>query len=160
MFRTVVRIMALAVFAASGAQAAAPPPVEAFGNLPAVFMPSLSPDGKHLATIQPIDGRPSVFTWTLGAPKGTLPRIGRDDKNYVASIRWANSDRLLVTLNGNFVTDFGYRSRMTAWYRTVSVDTNGENAAVMFSDALWRSINTSASSFNDADVGDPQHVYM
>jgi len=36
-----------------GAAAAAPPPVEAFGSLPAFSSARLSPDGKHLAVVQP-----------------------------------------------------------------------------------------------------------
>jgi hypothetical protein len=35
------------------------PPVEAFGQLPFITQTELSPDGKHFAGIQTLDGKPA-----------------------------------------------------------------------------------------------------
>jgi dipeptidyl aminopeptidase/acylaminoacyl peptidase len=147
---------ALALFGAGIVQAA--PAVEAFGALPAVSQPSLSPDGKHLAAIQPMGGRPGVLIWTMGAPKGTAPKSVGDSQGLITSIHWAGNERLLVTTNLN--AHARGQHQMFAWYRTVSVDTDGNDAVPMFSDARWRSVNTSASEIVDLDSPDPLHIYM
>jgi len=48
--------------------ASSAPPVEAFANLPLVRGMQISPDGKYVAVIQPIDGRPVVTIYDLTAP--------------------------------------------------------------------------------------------
>jgi acetyl esterase/lipase len=148
-----------ALLHAAGAQAGevAHPPVEAFGDLPLAAQPQLSPDGKHFATIQSIRGRPAAVIYTVGAPKDAVPRMAGSSANIVVGIQWAKNDRLFVTVNAN---EKGGTDRVHAWFRTVSIDAETNESAMLFSDSVWRDANTSASVVDDIDLDDPDHVYM
>ncbi len=54
-----------------GSAACAAPPVEAFGDLPAIAHVHLSPDGKHFAAVEPVDGRPVVMVYDVNAAAGS-----------------------------------------------------------------------------------------
>lgn len=134
------------------------PPAEAFGTLPQIRSPSLSPDGKHLATIQVYRGRPSAVIRTLD-PAGVTPVIIPYDKGYIVDVKWASNTRLLVTVNLNAQT-WG-DSQINPWYRTAAVDADGGNMVSMFSDQRdAKSINYSASGILDLDLDDPDSIYM
>ena len=94
-----VAVSAIA-FAASGASAesARPlPPVEAFGRLPFFADPHLSPDGKYLAAIQDLNGRPAVAIYQMNTANVGEPEIIPDDGHWIASaISWAKNDRLII----------------------------------------------------------------
>ena len=137
--------------------AAGTPDVAAFGSLPMVSQPHLSPDGTHLAVIQSFNGRPAAVIYATDAPKGTQPKVVSNSKDTIWSIAWAKNDRLLITVNGSNVQG---SSRATQWYRTLSVDADGDNPAMMFANSVWRDVNTSTSVVSDLDLDDPTHVYM
>jgi dipeptidyl aminopeptidase/acylaminoacyl peptidase len=80
---------------AASAAIAAPPPVEAFGNLPAISHVHLSPDGKHFAAVEPVDGRPVVMVYDVNAAPDSKP-IGFDEPGGIPiDVYWANDDRLI-----------------------------------------------------------------
>ncbi len=134
------------------------PSVEVFGELPQIRQPSLSPDGKHLATIQVYKGRPGAVIRTLD-PAGQPPVIIPYDQGYIVSALWANNDRLLVTVNMN--AQMWVDTQVNAWYRTASMDSKGQNAVSMFSDQRdAKTINRSASSIVDLNLDDPDNIYM
>ncbi len=60
-------VLAGALVCAGTTGASARPPVEAFGSLPFLSQPQLSPDGKHFAGIQELDGKPAAVIYTVGA---------------------------------------------------------------------------------------------
>jgi dipeptidyl aminopeptidase/acylaminoacyl peptidase len=151
--------LALLLSAPCPAQApapAAPPPVEAFGRLPVLAQPSLSPDGKHLATIKPYNGRSVAVIYDLSDPTAK-PVILPLDEGFIVGVQWANNDRLLVTINLNKGM-LGYD--MIAWYRTVSADTKGKNFTVLFKNNKDIDYNPSASNILDLDLDDPDHIFM
>ena len=130
------------------------PPVEAFGNLPLVSQPRLSPDGKHIAMIQPLDGRPAVVIYTVDAPPGTRPAGVKDSSGIIESAEWANNDRLLVL---TLVS----RSRVgeaESIYRALSVDATGNNQVELFKNS--GTLKGSAAEVADLDIDDADHVFM
>ena len=148
-----------ALLLALGSQAArANPPAEAFGSLPLGSAPALSPDGKHFALIQSLHGRPAAVIYDLAAPAGTDPKVISDDKALIVGIHWAKNDRLLITLNMNVKA--GDDIKVKAWYRLISVDANGGNMVLMFSNSAWRDMNYQAAHVVDYDLDDPKYVYM
>jgi dipeptidyl aminopeptidase/acylaminoacyl peptidase len=157
--RTCAAMIGLIFVTAASAQTSPPthPPVEAFGTLPAMMRPSISPDGKHVATIQPYSGKPIARIFTLdplGVPAVNLP-IG---DGYIEDVMWANNDRLLIRININ--QDL-FRQGVDAWYRLVSTDVTGKTFAMMFSDRpKSRDVNNDASIVLDLAEEDPDHIYM
>ncbi len=140
------------------AETPAPPPIEAFGDLPFAAQPALSPDGKHLALIQNLHGRPAVVIYTLDAPRGSTPKIVADPDALIVDASWAKNDRLLITINANMKADGD--TKIQSWFRTMSVDADGANSAMMFGNSTWRDYNYSAASVADFDLDDAGHVYM
>jgi dipeptidyl aminopeptidase/acylaminoacyl peptidase len=133
------------------------PPVEAFGTLPEVSEPSLSPDGKHLATINVYQGRPIAVIHTL-EPTGVKPVGLPYAEGFIVGVKWANNDRLLITVNLNKRV---WGDNMNPWFRTVSVDSKGQNGVTLFSNkGDTRNMNYSASEISDLAPEDPDHVYM
>jgi dipeptidyl aminopeptidase/acylaminoacyl peptidase len=133
------------------------PPVEAFGTLPAAAEPSLSPDGKHLALIKVRNGRPVAVIYTLD-PAGVAPVVMPDEDGFIVGVQWANNDRLLITINVNMQI---IGDDVNPWFRTVSVDTHGQNGVTMFSNMTEaRDRNYSGSSVVDLAPDDPNHIYM
>jgi len=76
------------------APSAAPPPVEAFAQIPFLSTPLLSPDGTRVAARLAIEGREFVGIWTLGAPRDEPPRMIQVSN--LESFWWAGDQRLLV----------------------------------------------------------------
>jgi dipeptidyl aminopeptidase/acylaminoacyl peptidase len=132
------------------------PPVEAFGSLPLVSLPRLSPDGKHIAMIQPIEGRPAVAIYTVGAPPGTPPAGVRDSTGVIDRIEWANDDRLLV------IASIAGKMNGVAenWSRVISVDSAGNDPVSMFKNADARLAGGWTSTISGFDIDDPGHVFM
>ncbi|MDR3528707.1 MAG: S9 family peptidase [Rhizomicrobium sp.] len=132
------------------------PSIEAFATLPAADAPSLSPDGKHLALIQVLAGRPAATIWKLGETKPQL--IIPFDDGFIVGAVWANDHRILVTINTN---EKVYGEDVTPWLRTASIDIDTRQLIIMFSDKQdARDYNYSASTIIDRTPDDPDHVYM
>jgi dipeptidyl aminopeptidase/acylaminoacyl peptidase len=161
--RHAVRAMACAAagfFFAGTAAAQTPvnhPPVEAFGNLPGMLQPSISPDGKHVATIQPYNGRPVARIFTLDPP-GTPPVTMPMEDGFIKSVQWASNDRLLIEVN---VNQDVFHEGVVSWYRLFSCDAQGKNFAMMFADRKKsRDVNNNAAIVSDLAVEDPNYIYM
>jgi len=133
------------------------PPVEAFGTLPMISDPALSPDGAHLALIQARKGRPVATIWTLDPPSG-VPVILPYEEGFIDNVRWANNHRLLVRINLNARV---WGDNVNPWHRTVVIDPDASNAVVLFSNQQnARDFNYSASHVTDLAPDDPNHIYM
>src|SRR3954471_19106757 len=93
-----------AVFAAAilfGFSAAAEPPgADAFGSLPRVNFGRLSPDGKHLAVIRPVDGREKIAIYDL-TKKDASPYIVGMDGALAADMVWKGNDRVIGIFHAN-----------------------------------------------------------
>jgi len=131
--------------------------VEAFGNLPSMSDPAISPDGRHVALIQAYKGRPVATVWTLDQP-GVQPLVLPYDDGFISSVRWANNRRLLITINTNARV---MGDNVNPWFRTVTIDIETKESAVLFSNKKdARDINYSASRIADLAPNDPDNIYM
>jgi dipeptidyl aminopeptidase/acylaminoacyl peptidase len=142
----------------ASSHAAALPPLEAFGRLPNLDAPKLSPDGKHLAVIRSLRGRPAAVIYDLGATEKVDPKVVSDQSGIIVDVEWAKNDRLLITINMN--EKAGGDTKVHSWYRTISVDTSGSNMVMLFANSVWRDLNYSAASVIDYDLNDPDSVFM
>lgn len=109
-----VLLAAAGFFAASvGAESY---PVEAFGTLPLLEDPLLSPTGMHMAARMNVEGKPVVGIVNLqNRDQGMkLIRIG---EHRVRWYRWAGPDRLLISLRMKATIDGfdGYASRLVVY---------------------------------------------
>ena len=91
----------LLLFAAPAVAADAPPPLipaEAFGALPFLSAPDISPDGRHLVAGSVVAGKKAVLLADLDAPDFGVSDTPLADKVDVLSVRWAGNHRVLISL--------------------------------------------------------------
>ena len=81
---------------AAGAARPALVPVSTYAEEPVLSRPSLSPDGRSIAAHLTIDGKAEIVVFPADDPSGARKRIGLG-KLGVAELRWAGSNRLLLT---------------------------------------------------------------
>ena len=67
-----------------------------FGALPRLVNPDLSPDGTHIAALEPVDGRFALVVRAVAVPEKTIVAFRDRDAN-IDGFRWATATRLLVT---------------------------------------------------------------
>ncbi len=140
-----------------GSAVAAPPPVEAFGSLPAFSAARLSPDGKHLAVVQPLNRESAIAIYEV-ADLSKPPHMVAVPDAVADGVDWPNNDRVICTfrLNQKEV----YNKNVYQWARSVSVDVNGRNEAVMLNNWKKLKYNFGGSAIVDQPPEDPNHVYM
>lgn len=81
------------------AEAASGPPIEAFARLPAVQGPALSPDGRHLALLQPHEGRYQPVLLALdksGRPVQRLRIEPGEEMIDILGVAWSGDRWLLI----------------------------------------------------------------
>jgi dipeptidyl aminopeptidase/acylaminoacyl peptidase len=147
-------IVLAALLAACAARAN--PPVEAFGSLPFMSQPSLSPDGAHFAVMQSVSGKPVVVIYKVNARAGEEPTVIAPKDWIVTGLDWLKSDRLAVYVKVNKKFD----QMMHTWTRAVSVDLQGNGAAMLMKDNPYFNNNTSTARIFDFDLDDPDSVFM
>lgn len=146
----------------ASAQTVNHPPVEAFGRLPNVDQPQLSPDGEHVAMLQYYQGRPVLSIYTVGAPAGATPAITKSGDWVIAYLRWAKNDRVVLYLTKDAKLGPGYEhaGRLESWNRAVSVDTNAANPKVLFEHNYSFENNAGVAGIEDVDLDDPDHIFI
>ncbi|MES1156424.1 MAG: S9 family peptidase [Alphaproteobacteria bacterium] len=82
------------------ANSSAPPPVEAFGNLPQVDSVAMSPDGTRVAMALSMNGQPSVAI--IDVQSGHAMRAAVDDKAELRSVWWADNNRVAFIVSRTF----------------------------------------------------------
>lgn len=160
MFARAAILFAAISFLSFPAAADAPdhPPVEAFGSLPLISRAHLSPDGKHFAAIQSLNGKPTVAIYTVGAPPGTLPNVVPTEDGFIEDIAWVKNNRLIITLKKSQKQFLD--NRMRTWVRAVSVAEDGSGAVVLLRDNVTFDSNTFAGVIADTDLDDPTYIYV
>jgi dipeptidyl aminopeptidase/acylaminoacyl peptidase len=86
---------------ATGPAAAAPPPripVEAFGDLPFIRDPQISPDGRYVVAESVMDKKKALVLADLSAPDYGIGTIAIPDKTEMIWMHWAGSRRVLMSL--------------------------------------------------------------
>lgn len=148
----------LSCFVVNSASAA--PAVEAFGSLPVIQSANLSPDGKHLAVLGPVNGRNAVTVFTLDAADVAPSRAAFPDADAVG-IHWANDNRLICIFKANVKRSaFGV---IEVFVRAISVAMDGSPAVVLMHDTPFFSDSVGSGNTGaivDQDPADPDHIYM
>jgi dipeptidyl aminopeptidase/acylaminoacyl peptidase len=105
MFRALLLLfLAFAALARPSAAASGPPPLEAYGRLPALELMSLSPSGDKFAFVATEGDQRKVFIRKVGGDALAVTSVG-DLK--VRDLLWAGEDRVLIFVN--VVVGQGYR---------------------------------------------------
>jgi dipeptidyl aminopeptidase/acylaminoacyl peptidase len=147
--------------AAVAGSAIAAPPVEAFGQLPAISHVHLSPDGQYFSAIEPVNGRPTVVVFKLGDPN-TKPIIFADPGTFAVDSRWVNNDRLVCFVY-NDIHDIGDSDlqRFHRRTRTISVSISGKDPVILLKkDSKVYDVNRSTGDIVAADTTNPDIVYI
>jgi dienelactone hydrolase len=147
---------ALSLLVLSSFALAAPPPVEAYGNLPEFSGASLSPDGKHIAIIRPIKGATAVFIYDTGDFSQPPHPFGLEGA-VAEQILWPNNDRLIAVFRRNLKQEFS--KDIYSWSRAISMKVDASDPVVLLHDeeALKHNLGT---NIVDMPAEDPFHVYM
>ncbi|MDR3512908.1 MAG: prolyl oligopeptidase family serine peptidase [Caulobacteraceae bacterium] len=108
MFRLSVALVVSSVLSlfAFGPALAAPPPIEAYGKLPAVEHLSLSPSGQRYAFIAVVGDKRRLVAETVDGSKILLASEVGTAK--VVGVSWAGEDHLLVEISHTVPLGFGF----------------------------------------------------
>ncbi len=110
----------------STAAPAKPVAIELYAALPNVRFATLSPNGKMLALIAPVNGRNSLVIWDLAEQgKRKLISTGEFEPQWLV---WKSDHRLLASLRFYSLRD---AQHATADTRLISIDENGANPVVL-----------------------------
>jgi dienelactone hydrolase len=107
---------------------AAPPPIEAYGQLPAIDQISLSPSGQYMVSIGDVDGKRYILARTVaGAVQLAVPA----DKVKVRGITWVDDRHVIVQIT---VTKYNYVDLDRSEYGVyVNIDIANKKSNVLFS---------------------------
>ncbi|HEY2007948.1 MAG TPA: alpha/beta fold hydrolase, partial [Rhizomicrobium sp.] len=153
-------VVGLATVAAVVSAEAAPPPLEAFGSLPAISRPHLSPDGKHLSAIEPLNGHPTIMVFEVGAAPGTQP-IAFTGENWVPrDTMWVNNDRLVGILETERLRNESTGRQLRGFARAVSLSVSGKKPVLLMNNQRLMQINNGTAQVVGVDPNDPDHVLM
>lgn len=123
-------VAALALSAISPMASAAPAPriaTEKFAQLPVLKKPVLSPDGRRIAARSEFDGQTTVAILDADRPQSPARAISLA-RTRVHAMRWAGSDRLLLTVRASEKVAGGHDSH---YLRLLAVDvTSGASRIV------------------------------
>lgn len=130
----VLGLLVLTVFAVAPARAA--PPVSAFARLPAIEQAVISPDGSRIALLGGPPGERIIFLAPVDGQQAVTVKLGQA---WVRSLRWVNSDYLIV----NFTmldkgTDYSSgRDWAYALNRNVVISKEGKLVASLLANTEW-----------------------
>lgn len=141
----------------SGQGVGAVPPVEAFGNLPAAEWAQISPDGKHLALIKPIDGREKVVFIDLSRPNAPPYVVGMEG-GIAGEVYWKNNDRAICVFHATL--GYKYLKGLDDYRRAVSVTLSSQTTVLLMNNTFWSRRNTDGGDIVDLALNDPGHIYM
>jgi dipeptidyl aminopeptidase/acylaminoacyl peptidase len=88
---------------AAPAIAQAPPPVEAFGRLPAIADVAISPDGRRIAVAaSTASGDGVILIVTIDDPNAERPRYGVGERTTLRGVGWADDERVTYLISQTF----------------------------------------------------------
>ena len=136
---------------------AAPPTVEAFGDLPHAEHAWLSPDGKQLAVLRPYDGRKKVAFYDLTKTDAEPQVVGMQGA-IAGSVYWKSNDTAIVIFHANVVPKGTHDPHASS--RAIAVNTTKRMSTLMMYNAPYFKANFGGGNIVDMDADDPDHVYM
>lgn len=114
------------IHAAENAEAVKVAPVEAYANLPRARDARLSPNGKKLALIAPVNGRDALVIWDLaGKEKSKVISTGEFEPSWFF---WKSDQRLIASLRFYSLRN---PQHATADSRLISIDSDGGKPVVL-----------------------------
>ena len=119
--------VALAMTAGWAAAATAPPPLEAYGQLPAIEMISLSPSGQYMVSVGDVSGKRYLLVRSLA---GEVRLAVSAEGVKVRDITWVDDGHVLVTVSqtGENYGDLGRQE----YFAIISIDTVAGKSHLLF----------------------------
>ena len=136
---------------------AAPPPVEAFGNTPAIESVALSPSGNLVAWVSNEDAKPLIHVFDLAA-SSTRTRIAAPPDTKLRGLSWFDDETLLIqcSIAGR---PNGPRGVTYEWYRTLAMDIQtGKSRFLLHASGAFR--NVTGSELLSMRTPEPNKVIM
>ena len=130
-------------------------PVEAYGKLPSIESPRLSPDGDTMAFLSSIRGRRCLVIHRLdaeGSGRGICP-----GSYEVRSFAWKNADRLIVEV---YTQSQSRGAELRTQSRLVAIDPNGRNAVPLAEAGAERAVDFGEDRIIDMLPEDPGHILV
>jgi dipeptidyl aminopeptidase/acylaminoacyl peptidase len=158
MLRGLIALALIAALPSATKARAAPPPIEAYGNLPAIGMMKLSPSGERYAFIA-IDGENRhLYVETIANEPLASIEIG--DVN-VRDVEWAGEDHVLVTSAASVAMDLEFVHRRETLRSVVVVDLKAHKNFAVFDGPFQRTVaKTVAGSFGTAEIDGHWYGYF
>lgn len=138
------------------ALAADPPPIEAYGMLPTIENPRLSPDGSMMAFLSSADGHRCLRVHYLDDPKH-IPKLICPGSYEVRNFMWKTNSRLLV---GVYENELFRGSRLVTHSTLIATDADGENGKLLVKPRQGIFINFDTDRVLDYLEDDPEHILM
>lgn len=135
----------------------AAPPVEAYATVPDTSRLHLSPDGKHVAAIQPVHGRPQAIIFEF-MPDGVQRSVLEIPEAIARDVVWAGNDRLIAIYSKNMQRRYDTALRM--WVRAFSMNAHAQDAVRLMAHSVVGDINVNTGYVADLAMDDPNNVYM
>jgi dipeptidyl aminopeptidase/acylaminoacyl peptidase len=148
-------VFGIATALSASARADAPVPVEAYGKLPAIESPRLSPDGESIAFLASVKGRRCLVIHVLGADdpgRGICPGAYE-----VRSFAWKNADRLIVEV---YAQGRSVGAELRTESRLVALDGNGRNVVPLAESGGERAVDFGQDRIIDMLPDDAGHVLV
>lgn len=145
----------ISLIAASPGLAASP--IEAYATVPDTSRLHLSPDGKHIAAIQPYHGRPQAVTFEF-TPAGVQRSVLEIPDAVARDVVWAGNDRLVAVYSKNMQIHYDNRLRM--WVKAFSMNAHAQDVVQLMGHTVIGDINVNSGSIADVAIDDPAHVYI
>jgi dipeptidyl aminopeptidase/acylaminoacyl peptidase len=134
---------------------AAPPQVEAYGMLPLIEHPALSPDGTMVALLTSLHGRRCVAVHDLDVVKP--PQVVCPGRFEVKWFAWKTNNRLLVSV---YASTMFRGQRLVSESRLLGMNVDGSNIKELISPREGRFINYSTDNVLDFLKDDPDHILL
>jgi hypothetical protein len=145
--------------AGASAETKRPPPVEAFGRVPAIDSVALSPNGQRLAWVDSSGSATMIEIFDL--EKGaTVKRVNAPVDLKLRGLDWADDEILLV--HGSLtkaVTLEDSKARAVEWFRTVALDLQSGKASILLHQGDTRN-NVTAARLLSLRTRKPKTVVM
>ena len=146
---------ALALISVTPALADGLAPVEAYGKLPAIEAPRLSPDGNTIAFLSSINGRRCLAVHRLDSDR---PNHAICPGNYeVRSFSWKNADRLIIDV---YEQSSPLGGELRTESQLLAIDLSGEHGIPLMESGAERAVDFGQDRIIDMLSDDPGHVLI
>ncbi|MBH0113796.1 S9 family peptidase [Novosphingobium sp. YJ-S2-02] len=124
-----VSALAFVTLAIAGAAHAAPPPLDAYGDLPQIEDAAVSPDGRHLASIVQSKGERRILVLD---PAGELLVAGNAGDSKVRAINWADDNTVLVSKSATVTLGHFFTTPRLELSGTIMISLAGGASGMIF----------------------------